>query len=173
MRLASELTGWKLNIMTEQAAAEKQEVEAGRFMQEFKDALSVDEDVAAALVEEGFTNLEEVAYVPIEEMTAIEGFDEEIVQELRNRARDALLTRAIASEESLGGRQPAEDLLNMEGMERGLATRLASKGVASREDLAELATADLLEIAEDLGEERAAQLIMTARAPWFEEQEAG
>ena len=173
VRLASELTGWKLNIMTEQAAAEKQEAEAGRFMQEFMEALSVDEDVAAALVEEGFTNLEEVAYVPIEEMTAIEGFDEEIVQELRNRARDALLTRAIANEESLGGRKPAEDLLSMEGMERGLAVRLAGKDVITREDLAELAIADLLEIAEDLGEERAAQLIMTARAPWFEEQDDG
>ena len=173
VRLASELTGWKLNIMTEQAAAEKQEAEAGRFMQEFMEALSVDEDVAAALVEEGFTNLEEVAYVPIEEMTAIEGFDEEIVQELRNRARDALLTRAIANEESLGGRKPAEDLLSMEGMERGLAVRLAGKDVITREDLAELAVADLLEIAEDLGEERAAQLIMTARAPWFEEQDDG
>ena len=169
VRLASDLTGWKLNILSEQEAAEKQETEAGRFMQEFMEALSVDEDVAAALVEEGFTNLEEVAYVPIEEMTAIEGFDEEIVQELRNRAKDALLTRAIANEEFLGDRQPAEDLLNMDGMERSLAMRLASRDVVTMEDLADLAVVDLLEIAEDLDEERAAELIMTARAPWFED----
>ena len=171
VRLASDLTGWKLNILTEQEAAEKQEAEAGRFMQEFMQALSVDEDVAAALVEEGFANLEEVAYVPIEEMTAIEGFDEEIVQELRARAKDALLTRAIANEEFLGDRQPAEDLLNMDGMERGLAMRLARRDVITMEDLADLAVVDLLEIAEDLGEERAAELIMTARAPWFEDSE--
>ena len=169
VRLASDLTGWKLNILSEQEAAEKQETEAGRFMQEFMEALSVDEDVAAALVEEGFTNLEEVAYVPIEEMTAIEGFDEEIVQELRNRAKDALLTRAIANEEFLGDRQPAEDLLNMDGMERSLAMRLASRDVVTMEDLADLAVVDLLEIAEDLDEERAAELIMTARTPWFED----
>ena len=168
VRLASDLTGWTLNIMTEEEAAEKQEAEAGRFMGEFMEALSVDEDVAAALVEEGFVTLEEVAYVPIEEMMAIEGFDEEIVQELRNRAKDALLTKAIASEELLGDRQPAEDLLNMEGMEQALAFRLASHDVVTMEDLAELAIPDLLDIVEDLDEERAAELIMTARAPWFE-----
>lgn len=169
VRLASDLTGWTLNIMTEEEAAEKQEAESGRFMDEFMEALAVDEDVAAALVEEGFTTLEEVAYVPIEEMMAIEGFDEEIVQELRNRAKDALLTKAIASEELLGDRQPADDLLNMEGMEQALAFRLASHDVVTQEDLAELAIPDLLDIVEDLGEERAAELIMTARAPWFEE----
>ena len=168
VRLASDLTGWTLNIMTEEEAAEKQETEAGRFMEEFMEALAVDEDVAAALVEEGFATLEEVAYVPIEEMIAIEGFDEEIVQELRNRAKDALLTKAIASEELLGDRQPADDLLSMDGMEQTLAMRLASHEVVTREDLAELAVPDLLDIVEDLGEERAAELIMTARAPWFE-----
>jgi N utilization substance protein A len=135
------------------------------------DALAVDEDVAIVLVEEGFTTLEEVAYVPIEEMTAIEGFDEEIVEELRNRARDALLTKAIASEEALGEQEPAEDLLNMEGMERRLAFQLASHGVITMEDLAELAVPDLQEIVEDLDDEAAAALIMTARAPWFEEAE--
>ena len=168
VRLASDLTGWTLNIMTEEEAAEKQEAEAGRFMGEFMESLAVDEDVAAALVEEGFTTLEEVAYVPIEEMLAIEGFDEEIVQELRNRAKDTLLTKAIASEELLGDAQPAEDLLNMDGMEQALAFRLASHEVVTMEDLAELAIPDLLDIVEDLDEERAAELIMTARAPWFE-----
>ncbi len=168
VRLASDLTGWTLNIMTEEEAAEKQEAEASRFMDEFMTSLAVDEDVAAALVEEGFTNLEELAYVPIEEMMAIEGFDEEIVQELRNRAKDALLTKAIASEELLEERGPADDLLNLDGMEQALAFRLASHEVVTREDLAELAVPDLLDIAEDLGEERAAELIMTARAPWFE-----
>lgn len=168
VRLASDLTGWTLNIMTEEEAAEKQEAEAGRFIEEFKTTLAVDEDVAAALVEEGFTTLEEVAYVPIEEMMAIEGFDEEIVQELRNRAKDTLLTKAIASEELLGDQRPAEDLLNMDGMEQTLAIRLASHEVVTREDLAELAVPDLLDIVDDLGEERAAELIMTARAPWFE-----
>ncbi len=104
-----------------------------------------------------------------DEMTAIEGFDEEIVQELRNRAKDALLTKAIASEELLGDRQPADDLLNMEGMERNLAFRLASHEVVTMEDLAELAVADLLEIEEEIGEVLAGELIMTARAPWFED----
>jgi N utilization substance protein A len=135
------------------------------------DTLEVDEDVAIVLVEEGFTTLEEVAYVPIDEMTAIEGFDEEIVEELRNRARDALLTKAIASEEALGEHEPAEDLLGMEGMERRLAFQLASNGVVTMEDLAELAIPDLQEIVEDLDDETAATLIMTARAPWFEEAE--
>jgi len=169
VRLASELTGWSINIMTKHEAEARQTEEASRIMNEFIDALSVDEDVAAVLVEEGFTTLEEIAYVPIEEMTAIEGFDEEIVQELRNRAKDALLTKAIASEELLGEKEPAEDLLNMDGMDRRLAFLLASHDVVTMEDLAELAVPDLLEIAEDLTEEKAAQLIMTARAPWFED----
>ncbi len=169
VRLASDLTGWTLNIMTEEEAAAKQETEAVKYMEEFKEALSVDEDVAAVLVEEGFTTLDEIAYVPIEEMTAIDGFDEEIVQELRNRAKDALLTKAIASEELLGDQQPADDLLTMEGMERNLAFRLASHGIVTMEDLAELAVADLLEIEEEIGEVLAGELIMTARAPWFED----
>jgi transcription termination/antitermination protein NusA len=167
VRLASELTGWSLNIMTEAEAVAKQEDEAGRLMSEFMDSLEVDEDVAAVLVEEGFASLEEIAYVPLEEMKSIEGFDEEIVNELRNRAKDALLTRAIATEERLGEKEPAEDLLNMEGMDRHLAYLLANNDIATMEDLAELAVADLLEIAGDLSEERAAELIMTARAPWF------
>jgi len=169
VRLASELTGWSLNIMTKQEAEARQADEANRLINDFMEALSVDEDVAAVLVEEGFTTLEEIAYVPIEEMTTIEGFDEEIVQELRNRAKDALLTKAIASEERLGEKEPADDLLGMEGMDRRLAYQLASQDVITMEDLAELAVPDLMEIAEDLTEERAAQLIMTARAPWFED----
>ena len=133
------------------------------------ETLAVDEDVAAVLVEEGFTTLDEIAYVPIEEMTAIEGFDEEIVEELRNRAKDALLTKAIASEELLGETEPADDLLNMEGMERRLAFELASHEVITQEDLAELAVPDLIEIIPELDEEAAGALIMTARAPWFED----
>ena len=169
VRLASDLTGWTLNIMTEEDAAAKQEEEGRKFIEEFMETLAVDEDVAAVLVEEGFTTLDEIAYVPIEEMTAIEGFDEEIVEELRNRAKDALLTKAIASEELLGETEPADDLLNMEGMERRLAFELASHEVITQEDLAELAIPDLIEIIPELDEEVAGALIMTARAPWFED----
>jgi transcription termination/antitermination protein NusA len=132
--------------------------------------LSVDEDVAAVLVEEGFTTLEDVAYVPLEEMLAIEGFDEEIVQELRNRAKDALLTKAITGGGE-DGEAPAQDLLELEGMDEVLARRLAAAGVVCREDLAEQAVGDLLDIAEDLDEARAATLIMNARAHWFETSE--
>ena len=171
VRLASDLTGWTINIMTEEEAAAKQEEEALKYMEEFKEALSVDEDVAGVLVEEGFTTLEEIAYVPIEEMMAIDGFDEEIVQELRNRAKDALLTKAIAGEELLGEKEPAEDLLDMEGMERRLAYELASHDVITMEDLAELAVPDLLEIVPEMDEEIAGTLIMTARAPWFKDAE--
>ncbi|WP_231880761.1 helix-hairpin-helix domain-containing protein, partial [Alcanivorax sp. HI0083] len=125
------------------------------------------------LVDEGFSTLEEVAYVPEEEMLAIDGFDEEIVELLRQRAKDALLTKALVSEEKFEQAEPAEDLLNMEGMDRELAVELASRGIVTMEDLAEQAVDDLLEI-EGLSEERAAELIMTARAPWFEgEDEAG
>jgi len=168
VRLASELTGWTLNIMTEAEAEQKQQKEAGQFIQNFMNVLSVDEDVAIVLVEEGFTTIEEIAYVPIDEMTAIEGFDAEIVEELRNRAKDALLTKAIANEEMLSDQQPADDLLEMEGMDRQLGFALASHGVVCMEDLAELAIPDLLEIAPSLSEAKAAALIMTARAPWFE-----
>jgi N utilization substance protein A len=132
----------------------------------FMEALDVDEDVASVLVEEGFTSLEEVAYVPLDEMMSIEGFDEEVATELRNRAKDALLTRALAKEESVEG-QPAEDLLGMDGMSQELAAELSAAGIFTMEDLAEQAVDDLLEVVPSLGEERAAQLIMTARAPWF------
>lgn len=167
VRLATELTGWNLQVMGEEEAARKQEEESLGYVNDFMNLLSVDEDVATVLVEEGFTDVEEVAYVPIEELTSIEGFDSEIVDELRNRARDALLTREIA-----GGTDgtPAQDLLEMEGMERGLAFELAAAGVVTMEDLAELSIADLLDIKAAVGEERAAELIMTARAPWFADE---
>lgn len=171
VRLASDLCGWSLNIMTEEEAAQKQEEEAVRFIEDFMQSLEVDEDVATVLVEEGFTTLEEVAYVPIEEMLAIEGFDEEIVEELRNRAKDALLTKAIASEEALGDVTPADDLLHMEGMDRQLAYKLASNEIVTMEDLAELAIPELLDIEPELSEDDAAALILKAREPWFADAE--
>ncbi|UZE96852.1 transcription termination factor NusA [Alkalimarinus alittae] len=169
VRLASELTGWVLNVMTEDEAGRQKEEEVGRFVQNFIEALDVDEGLATELVDEGFTSLEEIAYVPLEEMVAIEGFDEDLVEELRKRAKDKLLNQAIASEEALEGSEPAEDLLNMDGMERHLAFVLASKGIVTMEDLAEQSVDDLIDI-EGIDEERAGQLIMTARAPWFENQ---
>ncbi|WP_250655153.1 transcription termination factor NusA [Alkalimarinus coralli] len=169
VRLASELTGWVLNVMTEDEAGRQKEEEVGRFVENFIDALDVDEELATELVEEGFTSLEEIAYVPLEEMVAIDGFDEDLVEELRRRAKDQLLNQAIASEEALEGTEPAKDLLEMDGMERHLAFVLASKGIVSMEDLAEQSVDDLIDI-EGIDEERAGQLIMTARAPWFENQ---
>jgi N utilization substance protein A len=170
VKLASELTGWELNIMTEEEAAAKQELEAGSVIEGFMAKLDVDEDVATVLVEEGFTTLEEIAYVPIEEMIAIEGFDEDIVEELRSRAKSALTTMELATEEALDNKEPAQDLLNMEGMDTRLAYQLAAAGIITMEDLAEQAVDDLLDI-EDLDEKRAGELIMTARAPWFADEE--
>lgn len=168
VRLASELTGWTLNVMTEEEAQTKLAAEAGDVVSSFMKQLEVDEEVAQVLVEEGFTSLEEIAYVPLEEMLSIEGFDEEIVNELRTRAKDALLTKAIASEEALQGDAPADDLLGMEGMDETLANTLAKHGIVTMEDLAEQSVDDLLEITK-LDEAKAAELIMTARAPWFAE----
>ena len=170
VRLASDLTGWTINVMSVDEAADKQEAEAVQVVETFMNALDVDEDVAVVLVEEGFTTLEEVAYVPLEEMMGIEGFDEEISEELRARAKDALLTLAIASEEELDV-EPAEDLLTMEGMERHLAFILASRSIVTMEDLAEQGVDDILDI-DGMTEGRAAELIMTARAPWFAEEES-
>ena len=167
VRLASQLTGWTLNVMTEEAIREKQEAETGDILRNFVEELDVDEELAQMLVEEGFTSLEEIAYVPMEEMLDIDGFDEDIVNELRARAKDRLLTRAIANEEKLEQAQPADDLLNMDGMDRALAFQLAAKGVVTMEDLAEQSVDDLLEI-EGMDEARAGELIMAARAPWFE-----
>jgi len=171
VRLAAQLTGWTINVMSTEEAAVKNETEAGNLVQMFMDKLDVDDDVSLLLVEEGFTSLEEVAYVPLEEIAAIEGFDQDIADELRARAKDALLTQEIASEEKLEGSEPAEDLLNMEGMDRHLAFVLASRGIITMEDLAEQATEDLIDI-EELDAERAGQLIMKAREPWFAEAEA-
>ncbi len=172
VRLASQLSGWELNVMNEEQAEEKSEAEAERLQQMLMEQLDVDEEVAVILVQEGFSSIEEVAYVPPQEMLEIEEFDEDIVNELRNRARDVLLLRAIAKEEKLDGAKPAEDLLTMEGMDKPLAYLLASRGIVSMEDLAEQAVDDLLEV-EGMDAERAAALIMTARAPWFAEEQQG
>jgi N utilization substance protein A len=172
IRLASELSGWELNVMTEADAEQKSESETRVLLELFTKQLDVDEEVALILVQEGFSTIEEVAYVPTSELLEIEEFDEEIVNELRNRARDILLTQAIVQEEKIDEAEPAEDLLAIEGMDRGLAFKLASEGVVTREDLAELAVDDLLDI-NDMDEEAAAALIMQARAHWFEaEQQA-
>src|SRR5690554_5445611 len=168
IRLASELTGWELNVMTIEEAEAKHQQESQQALDAFIEHLDVDEELAQVLVEEGFSTLEEVAYVPAEEMLEIDGFDEEIVELLRQRAKNALLTRALASEGRLLHGQPADDLLNMDTMTRELAAQLVEKGIVSMEDLAEQAVDDLLEI-EGMTEERAAELIMIARAPWFEE----
>jgi N utilization substance protein A len=166
VKLATQLTGWAINVMSVEEAEARQQQEAGSILELFMEALEVDEDVAAVLIEEGFGSLEEVAYVPLDEMMTIEGFDEEIATELRSRAKDALLTRALASEEKAGG-NPAADLLGMEGMDEALAYKLAANGICTMEELAEQAVDDVLEIAPELGEEKIASLIMTARAPWF------
>ena len=172
VRLASQLAQWQINVMTEQQADEKNEMEAGKFLSLFRDQLDVDEDVALILHQEGFTSIEEVAYVPEAEMLAIDEFDEEICRELQSRARDVLLIREIASEEGLSSGAPAEDLLLLDGMDTELAYGLAAKGVTTREDLAELSVDDFTEIME-IDPERAGKLIMTARAIWFEQEEAG
>lgn len=164
VRLASELTGWVLNIMTEEEAAQKNEAEHSKTRQLFMDKLDVDEEVADILAQEGFSSLEEIAYVPLSEMTEIEAFDEDTVNELRKRARDAILTEAIAKEEKV--EEASEGLLTMEGMDADTAHLLAAKGISTVEDLADLAVDDLVELT-SMDAERAKQLIMTARAPWF------
>jgi N utilization substance protein A len=172
IRLASELTGWELNVMTAADAEQKSESEMKELIDMFSKQLDVDEEIGLILVQEGFSTIEEVAYVPTSELVEIEEFDEDIVTELRSRARDVLLTQAIVQEEKIDEAEPADDLLELEGMDKGLAYLLASKGVVTREDLAELATDDLLEINE-MDVEKAAALIMKAREHWFaEEQQA-
>ncbi len=164
VRLASELTGWELNLMTDKDAAEKQESEQKELVERFKSQLDIDENVALILAQEGFNSLEEIAYVPKQELLDIEEFDEDIVDELRNRAQDTLLTSAIASQEQ---KEPSEDLLTMEGMDDDTARALATGGVRTMEELAECAVDEVLDIV-DMSSERASELIMTARAPWFE-----
>lgn len=170
IRLASELTGWELNVMNEKDAEEKSEQESSRYLQVFIDHLDVDTELANILVAEGFTTIEEVAYVPEQELMDIDEFDEDIVNELRNRARDYLLTQAIMKEEVLEENKPAEDLLNMEGMDQETANNLAAMGVRTMEDLAEQSVDELMVI-DEMDEERASALILTARAPWFEAEE--
>ena len=164
IRLASELTGWELNILTEEQSDQKTKEEYSSASQLFIEKLDVDEDVADILVKEGFSSLEEIAYVPIEEMVQIEVFDEETVNELRSRASAVILTAAIAKEEKIS--EPAADLLGMDGMDSDTAKLLASKEVITMEDLAELAVDELIELVK-MDEEKAKVLIMTARAPWF------
>jgi N utilization substance protein A len=167
IRLASELTGWELNVMTQQAAEAKSEGESQKLVDLFKQQLDVDEDVAQILVQEGFSTIEEIAYVPASELSNIEEFDEDIIKELRNRARDVLLTQAIASEEEIESAEPADDLLQVDGMDKDLAHTLASRGIVTREDLAEQAIDDLTEI-DGVDAERAGALIMAARKHWFD-----
>jgi N utilization substance protein A len=167
VRLASELTGWKISVMTIDEAQGKQDKEVNTLIDLFKEKLDIDQDIATVLAEEGFVSLDEVAYVPLEEMADIDGFDEDLVEELRTRAKDALLTMALTSDQDL--KKPAEDLLEMEGMDQQLASNLANSGIISMEDLAEQAVDDLLDI-DGMDEKRAAKLIMTARAPWFADE---
>jgi len=166
IRLASQLTGWTLNIMTEEESEKKHEEEYSAVSKLFIEKLDVDEEVADILVKEGFTSLEEIAYVPTEELNQMDIFDDDTIDELRSRAKAAILTEAIANEEKVPEAQ--EDLLTMEGMDQNTASLLASKGIISMEDLAELAVDELLDIVK-IDEERAKELIMTARAPWFTE----
>ncbi len=168
IRLASQLTGWDLNVMSESDAEAKSESEARALIENFMKSLDVDEDVATILVQEGFSTIEEIAYVPQSELSSISEFDEEMVKELRNRARDVLLTQAIASEESLEAQLPADDLLLLEGMQPDLALALARRGVRTREDLADQAVDDLMDI-QGLTPEEAGKLIMKAREHWFAE----
>jgi N utilization substance protein A len=168
IRLASQLTGWELNVMTEAAAEAKSEGESKNLRETFMKQLDVDEDVATILVQEGFSTIEEVAYVPTSELTTIEEFDEAIVKELRNRARDVLLTQAIATEETVEQAEPSEDLLSLPDMDTDLAARLARGGVSTREDQAEQSIDEVVELG-GIEAERAGKLIMAARAHWFEE----
>ena len=165
VKLASELTDWSINLMTEEAAQQKSEVEQGNLRNLFCEKLDVDEDVANILIEEGFSSLEEVAYVPLAEMLEIESFDEETVNELPQRARNVLLTEAIVNEEQLEG--VSDDLLNLDGMDKPLAAKLAAADVKTRDDLADLAVDELVELG-GIDEIRAKDLITKARAHWFE-----
>lgn len=170
VKLASELTQWELNIMSVEQADQKNDAEAQNLQGMFMEQLDVDAEVASILVQEGFSSIEEVAYVPENEVLEIEEFDQDLVKELRERARDVMLTRALVNEERLADAEPAEDLLHMEGMDEALAYELAGRGVVTMEDLAEQAVDDLLDI-EGMDPKRAGDLILTARKPWFEAAE--
>lgn len=169
VKLASELTGWELNVMSEQQAEEKNEVESDSLQKMFMEKLDVDEDVASILIQEGFSSIEEVAYVPESEMLMVDEFDEELVKALRDRAKDVMLISEIAKEEKIVDIKPGEDLLNMDSMDESLAYSLAEKGIVSMDDLAEQSIDELLDI-QGIDKERAGELIMIARKPWFEEE---
>jgi len=170
IRLASQLTGWELNVMTVSDMKEKHQAENDKVLNLFIDKLDLDEDFATLLAEEGFTSLEEIAYVPAAEMLDIDGLNEETIEELRERAKEALTTQALASEETLEGAEPAEDLLALDGLERHLAFVLASRGVCTLEDLAEQGLDEISDI-EELDETKAGELIMAARnICWFNEE---
>ena len=166
VKLASELSAWQINLMTEEESAQKVEEERGQIRELFMARLDVDDEVADILIDEGFSSIEEVAYVPLAEMLEIEAFDEATVDELRNRARNVLLTEAIVTEEQL--ENVSEDLLSLEGMDKPLAATLAQQEIRTRDDLADLAVDELVEIA-GIDEERARALITVARAHWFEQ----
>jgi len=171
VRLASQLTGWELNVMTVEEANEKHQKENDRLMNTFTGMVEIDDDMAELLIDEGFSSLEEIAYVPANEFLEIDGFDEDLVDELRSRAKNALTTSALAAEESLEGAEPSADLLALEGLEKHLAYVLASIGVTTLEELAEQGIDDLSEI-EELTDERAGELIMAARnICWFSDSE--
>jgi N utilization substance protein A len=163
VRLASELTGWVLNVMTAADAEARKEQENQNLLKLFMDGLDVDADIAGILVQEGFASLEEIAYVPAEELLQIEEFDEGIVEELRNRAKDVLLNRALAKAERATGTKPSDDLMAVDGMDEDTAYALAEKGVVTRENLGDLATDEFIELLPDFDEARASKLIMTAR----------
>jgi N utilization substance protein A len=169
VRLATQLTGWELNVIDASKAEANSEAEANKIKDIFVRELDVDDDIAMTLVEVGFNTIEEIAYVPVSEMLEIEGFDEELVNELRSRAKDSLLISAIAAEEKIETNEPAQDLLEMEGMDEELAYELAGRGIITMDDLAEQSIDDLLNIPE-MDEDRAAKLIMKAREPWFSEE---
>jgi len=170
VRLATELTGWELNVMDASKAQETSGAQANKTKQLFIDQLGVDEEIATILVEVGFDSIEEIAYVPVNEMLEIEEFDKELVDELKGRAKDALLISAIASEEKIETAEPTQELLEMEGMDEALAYELASQGILTLDDLADQAVDDLLDVT-GVDEERAAKLIMKARERWFVEDQ--
>jgi N utilization substance protein A len=168
VRLATELTGWELNIQDAAQVDKNHDEAAAKSKQQFMELLDVDEEIAGILVDVGLNNIEEIAYIPVDEMLEIEGFDEELVEALRTRAKDALLISAIASEEKIETAVPSEDLLSMEGMDEELAHQMAAKGIVTLDDLAEQAIDDIIEFT-GMTEERAGKLIMKARESWFAE----
>ena len=172
VRLASKLTGWQLNVMTQADVTAKSESEQEAARQLFEDKLEVDAEIASILVQEGFSSIEEIAYVPESELLSVEEFDEDVVAELRARARDALLTQMIVAEEVLDENKPSDELVTLEGMDEETAYTLAERGVRSLEDLADLAVDDIIDI-EGMDEVVAAQLIMAARAPLIAKLEQG